>query len=141
LSNYKTNQNLFLVMIYFIQCCGSVYSIYGSPYILYTDPDPGLKTIYGSGSESRLFYDTKTELIHYRIGMKRFHKPRLQSKQNRTFENYLQIFLRDRNIFVCSKVLRNQNKPFVFLKNDMITKPKRFKLSQGFKEKSKCFDV
>jgi hypothetical protein len=34
----------------------------------------------------------------------------LQKKQNGTFENYFRIFLLVRNVFVCFKLLRNQNK-------------------------------
>jgi hypothetical protein len=44
----------------------------------------------------------------------------------------LQIFLLVRNVFVCFKLLKNQNRTFVFSKNDIKTKPKRFKLRQGF---------
>jgi hypothetical protein len=34
----------------------------------------------------------------------------LQKKQNGTFVNYFRIFLLVRNVFVCFKLLRNQNK-------------------------------
>jgi hypothetical protein len=46
-----------------------------------------------------------------------------------------QIFLLVRNVFVCFKLFRNQNRtfgPFVFSKNDIKTNPKRYKLRQGF---------
>jgi hypothetical protein len=56
----------------------------------------------------------------------------LQRKQNRTFANYFQIFLRVRNVFVCFKLLRNQNRTSVFSKNYIKTKLKRYKLCQGF---------
>ena len=56
----------------------------------------------------------------------------LQRKQNRTLANYFQIFLLVHNIFVCFKLLRNQNRTFVFSKNDIKTKPKCYKLRQGF---------
>jgi hypothetical protein len=56
----------------------------------------------------------------------------LQRKQNGTFVNYFQIFLIVRNGFVCFKLLWNQNRTFVFSKNDIKTKPKRYKLPQGF---------
>jgi hypothetical protein len=56
----------------------------------------------------------------------------LQKKQNGTFANYFQIFLLVRNVFVCFKLLRNQNRTFVFSKNDIKTKPKLYKLRQGF---------
>jgi hypothetical protein len=56
----------------------------------------------------------------------------LQRKQNRTFANYFQIFILVRNVFVCFKLLRNQNRTFVFSKNDSKMKPKRYKLRQGF---------
>jgi hypothetical protein len=36
------------------------------------------------------------------------------------------------NVFVCSKLLRNQNRMFVFLKIYIKTKPKHFKLCQCF---------
>jgi hypothetical protein len=75
-------------------------------------------------------YQKETELIF--IGLKHFHTPMLQRKQNGTFANYFQIFLLVRNVFVCFRLLRNQNRTFVFSKNDVKTKPKRFKLRQGF---------
>ncbi len=56
----------------------------------------------------------------------------LQRKQNGTFANYFQILLLVRNVFVCFKLLRNQNRTFVFSKNDIKTKPKLYKLHQGF---------
>jgi hypothetical protein len=71
-----------------------------------------------------------TELIF--IGSKRFHTPMIQRKQNGAFANYFQIFLLVRNVFVCFKLLRNHNRTCVFSKNDIKTKPKRYKLSQGF---------
>jgi hypothetical protein len=55
----------------------------------------------------------ETELISHR---KRFHTPMLLRKQNGTFANYFQIFLLVRNVFVCFKLLRNQNRTFVFSK-------------------------
>jgi hypothetical protein len=55
-----------------------------------------------------------------------------QRKQNKTFANYFQIFLLVRNVFVCFKLLRNQNSTFVFSKNYIKTKPKCYKLRQGF---------
>jgi hypothetical protein len=56
----------------------------------------------------------------------------LLRKQNGTFANYFQIFLLVRNVFVCFKLLRNQKRTFVFSKNDIKTKPKCYKLRQGF---------
>ncbi len=56
----------------------------------------------------------------------------LQRKQNGTFVNFFQIFLLVRNVFVCFELLRNQNRTFVFSKNDIKTKAKRYKLRQGF---------
>ncbi len=72
----------------------------------------------------------ETELIF--IGLKHFHTPMLQRKQSGTFANYFQIFLLVRNVFVCFKLPRNQNRTSVFSKNDIKTKPKRYKLRQGF---------
>ncbi len=72
----------------------------------------------------------ETELIFIRS--KRFHTTKLQRKQNGTFANYFQIFLLVRNVFVCFKLPRNQNRTFVFSKNDIKTKPKRYKLRQDF---------
>ncbi len=56
----------------------------------------------------------------------------LQRKQNGTFASYFQIFLLVQNVFVCFKLLRNQNRTFVFSKNNIKTKPKRYKLCQSF---------
>ncbi len=53
--------------------------------------------------------------------------------------NYFQIFLLVRNVFVCFKLLRNQNRTFVFSKN-IKTKPKRYKLHQGFPKTNKRLD-
>jgi hypothetical protein len=75
----------------------------------------------------------------FKTESERFHTPRLQSKQNGTFANYFQIFLTVWNVFLCSKLLRNQNRTFLFLKNDIKTKPKRCKLRQGLKKKKKTF--
>ena len=73
----------------------------------------------------------ETELISYWI--KTFpYTPMLQRKQNGPFVNYFQKFLIVRNVFVCFKLLRNQKRTFVFSKNDIKTKPKRYKLRQGF---------
>ena len=76
--------------------------------------------------------ETRMKPSLFFIGSKRFHTPMLQRKQNGTFANYFQIFLLVRNVFVCFKLLRNQNRTFVFSKNDIKTKPKRYKLRQGF---------
>ncbi len=51
------------------------------------------------------------------------------------FPNFLQV----RNIFVCFKWLRNQNRTFVFSKNDIKTKPNRYKLRQGFHQTKQKF--
>ncbi len=75
-------------------------------------------------------FKNETEQIFIRS--KRFHTPMLQRKQNETFANYFQIFLLVWNIFVCFKLLRNQNSTFVFSKNDIKTKPNCYKLRQGF---------
>ncbi len=48
------------------------------------------------------------------------------------FVNYFQIFFLARNVFVCFKLLRNQNRTFVISKNYIKTKQKRYKLRQGF---------
>jgi hypothetical protein len=73
----------------------------------------------------------ETELISYWI--KTFpYTPMLQRKQNGTFVNYFQIFLIVLNVFVCFKLLWNQNRTFVFSKNEIKTKLKRYKLPQGF---------
>jgi hypothetical protein len=58
--------------------------------------------------------ETRTKPSYFIIGSKRFHKPRLQRKQNGTFANYFQIFSLVRNVFVCSNLLRNQNRTFFF---------------------------
>jgi hypothetical protein len=63
----------------------------------------------------------------------------LQRKQNGTFAYFFQIFLPVRNVFVCFKLLRNQNRTFVFAKNDIKTKPKRYKLHQGFPKTKQNF--
>ncbi len=51
----------------------------------------------------------------------------LQRKQNETFVNYFRIFQLVRNVFVCFKLLRNQNKTL--------------QIAPGFsKDKTKCLD-
>ncbi len=50
----------------------------------------------------------ETELISYRI--ETFPYTYASKETNRTFVNYFQIFLLVRNVFVCFKLLRNQNK-------------------------------
>jgi hypothetical protein len=72
----------------------------------------------------------ETELIF--IGSKKFPYSFASEETNGTIANYFQIFLLVRNIFVCFKLLRNQNRTFVFSKNDIKTKPKHYKLCQGF---------
>ncbi len=65
----------------------------------------------------------------------------LQRKQNGTFANYFQIFLLVQNIFVCFKLFMNQNRTFVFSKNNIKTKPKCYKLPGFSKDKTKLFVV
>ena len=54
----------------------------------------------------------ETELISYRI--ETFPYNYASKETNGTFVNYFQIFLLVRNVFVCFKLLRNQNRTFVF---------------------------
>jgi hypothetical protein len=57
---------------------------------------------------------------------------KVRISQKGTFANYFQIFSLVRNVFVCFQLLRNQNRTFVFSKNDIKTIQKRYKLRQGF---------
>jgi len=61
----------------------------------------------------------------------------LQRKRNGTVA--FQIFLLVRNVLVCFKLLRNQNRTFVFAKTDIKTKPKRYKMRQGFLQTKQNF--
>ncbi len=53
---------------------------------------------------------TRKKPSSFLIGSKRFPTPMLQKKQTVNFVNYFRIFLLVRNVFVCFKLLRNQNK-------------------------------
>jgi hypothetical protein len=53
---------------------------------------------------------TRTKLSYFIIRSKRFHSPRLQSKQNGTFANYFQIFLPVRIVFIFKKKYQNETK-------------------------------
>ena len=65
----------------------------------------------------------------------------LQKKQNGTFVNYFQIFLLVRNVFVCFKLLRNQNRTFVFSKKWHQNETKTLQIAPGFsKDKTKRLD-
>ena len=63
---------------------------------------------------------------YYQNKTKRFDLVRLKSEQNQ-------------NVFDCSKLPRNQNRTFVFLKNDSKTKQKRFKMRQSFLKPNQNF--
>jgi len=73
------------------------------------------------------------------IASKRFHKPGLHRKQKGTFANYFQIFFTIWERFCLFQAAQEQNKTFVFLKNDIKTKPKLFKLCQGFLKTNQNF--
>ncbi len=60
-----------------------------------------------------------------------------KSEHFNLFQNCLKS---NRNVFLRSKLVRNQNRTFLFLKNDIKTKPKRCKLRQGFLNTKKTFN-
>ena len=70
------------------------------------------------------------ELISYWI--KTFPYTYAPKETKRNFCELFPNFVLVRNVFVCFKLLRNQNRTLIFSKNDIKTKPKRYKLRQGF---------
>ena len=85
--------------------------------------------------------ETRMKPSYFIIGSKCFHTPRLQSKQKGTFVNNFQIFLPVWNVFVCSKLLRNQNRTKAFGPKFSRTDWKRFVSIQNFVSKTIIFDL
>ena len=72
------------------------------PYIKYTDPDPALFVIYGSGS--RLFYDTKIIFLNFFFEFSNlyhisFDYEGIPLKQMKKFEKISNKFLKSHKIF------------------------------------------
>jgi hypothetical protein len=98
--------------------------------------------------------ETRTKPSLVIIGLKRFHKPRLQRKQNRTFlflKNYIkanskrfklgQNFLRQSKTFSCGRKLSSTDrKRFVLIQN-FVSKTNIFDLFWNKSSKTKAFDL
>ncbi len=72
----------------------------------------------------------ETELISYRI--ETFPYTYASKKTKRNFCELFPKFFTSSERFCLLQLLRNQKRTFVFSKNDIKTKPKRYKLRQGF---------
>ena len=72
----------------------------------------------------------ETELISYRIETFPYNYASKETKRN--FCELFPNFFTSSERFCLLQLLRNQKRTFVFSKNDIKTKPKRYKLRQGF---------
>ena len=75
---------------------------------------------------------TRTKPSYFIIRSKRFHTPRLQSKENGTFANYFQIFFTSSERFCLLQDSQVSKQNFCIFNNDIKTKPKRLKQYNNF---------